>query len=186
MSDEAIVDDVVTGLTNQQRTVLQAIYDYFHEHAAWPKFIAIDRPIRRTHKWNTAAIVQSLPDSVIVPPRHGLRPVADDELRLRLLGIEQCTGGPEETAQFARVLRLLAEREEAYEPPPGGDEAMPRVTAQEIATYLALATDDPLALDRLRVMLTLDHWSVSTGSDGDSWYAKPSEDIWRFQDVQTA
>lgn len=30
--------------------------------AAWPKFIAIDRPIRHAHKWNTAAIVRGLPE----------------------------------------------------------------------------------------------------------------------------
>jgi hypothetical protein len=179
------VDDAITSLTVEQLTVLQAIYDYFREHATWPKFIAIDRPLRRDRKWDTAAIVQSLPESVIVPPGQGLRPAADDELRLRLLGSEACAGGSEDTARFVRLLRWLAEREETYEPPPGSDDAMPKVTSDEIARHLGLTENsDRLALARLWVMLRLDHWSTSTGSDGDGWYVRPGEDIWRFRDVQ--
>lgn len=186
VSNEVRVDAIVAALTDQQRTLLQDIYDYFREHATWPKFITIDRPIRRARKWDTAAIVQSLPKSVIVSPRQGLRPVRDDELRLRLLGIEACKGGSEDTARFVRLLRWLAEREEAYEPPADSDEDMPQVASEEIAEYLGLTDEsDRLSLDRLRVLLGLDHWSVSTGSLGDGWYARPGEDIWRFRDVQT-
>jgi hypothetical protein len=55
------VNPEVASLTTEQQAVLQAIYDYFHEHAAWPTFITIDRPIRREHRWDTGAIVLSLP-----------------------------------------------------------------------------------------------------------------------------
>lgn len=186
VSDQASVDVIAAALTEQQMVVLQAIYDYFHEHGTWPKFIAIDRPLRRARKWDTAAIVQSLPESAIVPPRQGLRPVRDDELRLRLLGIEACEGGPEDTARFVLLLRWLAEREEAYEPPADSDEDMPQVASVEIAEYLGLTDkNDRLSVDRLRVLLGLDHWSVSTGSLRYGWYARPGEDIWRFGDVQT-
>ena len=187
VSDEATVDVVAAALTEQQMVVLQAVYDHFREHGTWPKFIAIDRPLRRAGRWDSAAIVQSLPESVIVPPRHGLRPVRDDELRLHLLGVEACEGGPEDTARLARLLRWLAEREEAYEPPADSDEDMPQVSSEEVAEYLGLTDEsDRLSLDRLRVLLQLDHCSVTAGSLGDGWYARPGEDIWRFRDVQTA
>lgn len=189
MSDETNIDAIVEALTDQQRTVLQAIYNHFREHAAWPKFITIDRPIRRERKWDTAAIVQGLPESVIVPPRHGnLRPVSDDELRLRLPGIEACDGGPEDTARFARLLRWIAEREEAYEPPADSTETMPLVTSAEAAQYLGLGVeDDRLPLLRLLALFRLDHWSAGTGGPDDSgdWTVRPGEDIWRFHDVQT-
>jgi len=42
----------VPPLTGQERAVLQAIYDHFREHGTWPTFIAIDRPIRREHRWD--------------------------------------------------------------------------------------------------------------------------------------
>ena len=82
------------SLTAEQRLVLQAVYDHFREHASWPTFITIDRPLRREHGLDTAAIFLSLPDSLTVGPRPGgLRPIATDELRLRLPGIQACAGG---------------------------------------------------------------------------------------------
>jgi hypothetical protein len=87
MTDIAEVADGAAELSSNQAIVLQATYDYLREHGGWPTLAAIDRPIRRAYKWNTAAIVQSLPDSVIIPPRQGLPPIASDELRLTLLGI---------------------------------------------------------------------------------------------------
>ena len=120
-------------LNDQQTVVLQTIYDYFREHGIWPKFITIDRPIRRQHRWDTGTIILGIPASLIVPPRQGLRPVADDELRPRLLGIEACKGGPEDTARFVRLVRWLAEREETYEPPTDSDEDVPQVTSEEMS-----------------------------------------------------
>ena len=67
----------IPPMTGQEKVVLQAIYDHFREHGAWPTFITIDRPIRREHRWDTGAIILSLPESLIVQPRPGnLRPIA--------------------------------------------------------------------------------------------------------------
>jgi hypothetical protein len=178
----------VASLTTEQQAVLRAIYDYFHEHAAWPTFITIDRPIRREHRWDTAAIVLSLPESMIVPPRPGkLRPIERDELRLHLLGIEACRGGTEDTARLVRLLRWMAEREMAHEPGTDGEDTMPRVTSVEVRQYLGLGDADEIALQRLYVMLQLDNWGLSgaSGSSPDGWYVTLGQDIWRFRDVQS-
>jgi hypothetical protein len=72
----------------------------------------MDRPIRREHRWDTGAIITSLPDSLMVPPSPGLlRPNTGDELRLQLLGIQACRGGSEDAERFVRSLRWFAERE---------------------------------------------------------------------------
>jgi hypothetical protein len=86
-----------------------------------------------------------------VPPRPGhLRPIESDELRLRLLSIQACRGGSEDTERFVRLLRWLAERETAYEPPPGsGADEMSRVTSTEVAQHLGLGDADQFALQRL-------------------------------------
>lgn len=175
------------ALTTEQQTIVQAIYDYFRVHAAWPTFIAIDRPIRRTHGWDTGAIVMSLPESVIVPPGPGrLRPIENDELRLRLLGIQACRSGSEDTERFVRLLRWFAEREMAYEPQPGSTDEMPRVTSAEVGQHLGLGDTDQLALKRLLLMLQLGNWGLgASGSSEDSWYVTLRPDIWRFRDVQT-
>lgn len=178
----------VPPLTVQERAVLQAIYDHFRELGMWPSFIAIDRPIRREHRWDTGAIILSLPASLIVQPRPGnLRPIASDELRLRLLGIQACDGSAEDTERFVRTLRWLAEREETYEPPAGSGDELPQVTSQEVADYLGLDHTDQLPLKRLYAMLQLDHWGLGgSGSNEDSWYVRLGQDIWRFRDAHSA
>jgi hypothetical protein len=187
--DELVVqvNPEVASLTTEQQAVLQAVYDYFHEHAAWPTFITIDRPLRRQHDWDTAAIVLTLPEALIVPPHPGrLRPVESDELRLRLPGIQACRGGSEDTERFVRLLRWLAEREIAYEPQPGSGDEMPRVTSAEVGQYLGLGDVDQLALKRLLLMLQLGNWGLgASGSSEDSWFVMLRPDIWRFRNVQT-
>jgi len=131
---------VGVSLTAQQTAVLQAVYDHFREYGTWPTFITIDRPIRREHHWDTGPIILSLPESLIVPPRQAMPPIADDELRLRLLGVHTCDGSSDDTERFVQALRWLAEREETYEPPPGSGDEMPQVTSQEIADHLAAWT----------------------------------------------
>lgn len=175
-----------SSLTDEQRLVLQAIYDHFRVHATWPTFIAIDRPLRREHGIDTAAIVLSLPEPLIVPPRPGnLRPIAGDELRLRLLGIQACQGGPDDTERFVRLLRWFAQQEMAYEPEPDSAETMPRLTSDNVAAHLGIHHDD-LALARLYAMLQLDHWGLGgNGSGEDGWFVTLGPDIWRFRDVQT-
>ena len=147
----------IPPLSGQEKVVLQAIYDRFREHGTWPTFITIDRPVRREHRWDTAAIILSLPESLIVQPRPGnLRPITSDELRLGLLGVKACDGSSDDTGRFVRTLRWLAEREEAYEPPAGSGNELPQVTSQEIADYLGLDLADQLPLQRLYAMLQLE------------------------------
>jgi hypothetical protein len=177
---------IAVPLTDQQVAVLQAIYDHFRDHGTWPTFITIDRPIRRQHHWDTGPIILSLPGSLIVPPRQGMPPIASDELRLRVLGIQVCSGSSDDTERFVQTLSWLAEREETYEPPPGTDDEMPQVTSQEIADHLGLGDADPLPLQRLYAMLDLDHWGISGRSSSENgWSVRLMPDIWRFREVRS-
>jgi hypothetical protein len=176
-----------SSLTAEQRLVLQTIYDHFRQRATWPTFISIDRPLRREQGIDTAAIVVTLPESFIVQPQHGnMRPGAEDQLRLRLLGIQACHGGSEDIERFVLLLRWFAEEEIAYEPDPDSNETLPRVTSDEVAAYLALDHDDP-AIERFHAMLHVGYWGLgSSGIMPGLWFVTLGPDIWRFRDVQTA
>jgi hypothetical protein len=177
---------VAVSLTDQQTVVLQAIYDHFREHGRWPTFITIDRPIRRRHHWDTGPIILSLPESLIVPPRQGMPPIASDELRLRLLGIQACDGSSDDLELFIQTLHWLAEREETYEPLADSGDEMPQVTSQEIADHLGLGDADPLPLQRLYAMLDLDHWGIGGSSRSENgWSVRLMPDIWRFREVHS-
>jgi len=174
-------------LAPEHQTVLQAVYDHFRRTGIWPTFITIDRPIRRDHGWNTAGIVLSLPESLIVAPRQGMPPIPTDELRLRLQGIMQCKGGSRDTRPFVELLRWFAEKEASYVPPTGSETDMPRVTSAEVSEYLVgVADSDQLALKRLYEMLHIDNWGTgSFGSNGATWYVTLTPEVWRFRDVET-
>lgn len=72
MADEA-------SLTEDQRLVLQAIYDRFRADGTWPTFITVDRPLRRAQGMDTGAVAQTIPESLLPRPRPGYhRPNPDD------------------------------------------------------------------------------------------------------------
>ena len=184
------VTKVTTGpsaLTTEQQTTLQAIYDHFRRTGTWPTFIVIDRPFRQKHGRSTAAILQNLPESMLVPPRQGMPPISTDELRLRLQGVANCLGSSRDTRAFIEVLRWFAAKEATYEPQPGSTDDMPRVTSTEVADYMVGLTDsDPLALKRLYEMLHLDNWGIGGfGSGEEGWYVTLTSNVWRFRDVES-
>lgn len=174
-------------LTDEQRLVLQAIYDSFRAHGDWPTFISIDRPLRRDHRIDTAVIVQSVPGPLIINPHPGgLRPSASDKLRLKLQGIAACDGGLEDTDRFVRTLRWLAQREVEFEPGLDTSAVGPRVTSEEIRDHLRLAGQDDVALSRLYTMFQTDNWGLAGGGQTeDGWYVNVTPDIWRFRDAHT-
>jgi hypothetical protein len=123
-------------LNPEHQLVLRAIYDRFRKSGKWPTFLTVDRPLRREHGINTRVVFNSLPESLVVHPRQGIGPPDNDELKLRLAGIELCDGRQGETARFVRMLRWFAEQELAYTPSAGEEDQMPRVTSDEVAAYL--------------------------------------------------
>ena len=142
-------------------------YYEFHERGVWPKFSAIDRPLRRKGV-DAAAVIVSLSDSLVLLPRSGpYRPTSTDLVRLSLRGLTFCDEAREDLDRFAATLRYLSKREEEYEPGPAGED--PTVHSSEIRESLGLAADDHAALTRLYTMLQLDvlgHEPEGRGNSG--------------------
>lgn len=176
-------------LSDGQRLVLQAIYDRFREHGRWPTFISIDRPLRREHRMDTRAVLNSLPESLVYKSRLAMGPSDTDELKLRLPGIAVCAGGREDCERFVRLLPWFAEQEVAFTPPTDSEDTMPRITSDDVAAYLGLRRSDPEydgALARLYAMLCLERPGLGrNGSNDEGWDLYLTPDIWRFRDVQT-
>jgi hypothetical protein len=176
------------ALTPDQRSVLQAIYDRFRIDGTWPTFITVDRPLRRSGGLDTGAVVQQIPESLLLRPRPGnFRPGPSDPLRLTVPGIAACDGSRDDVENFVRLLRWLAQKELEHEPADSDSSVMPRSTSEEARQYLRIPEADPVPLRRLYAMLQLDHWGLSgTGGTPDDWYVSVGPDIWRYRDVQSA
>jgi|HubBroStandDraft_1064217.scaffolds.fasta_scaffold12200_3 hypothetical protein len=169
------------SLTADQRLVMQAVYDYFRKDGIWPTFAAIARPLRRDHGIDAAGVVAEFPESLMIPPRQGLRPVDADQIRLTLAGIGQCEGSADDE-RFTQMIRWFAKTDLDYDPPSAQEKL--QVTTSEVAAYLGIEEDHP-ALPRLRAMCGLDHLCVSTsGGDENGWNFRIDSDIWRFRHAQ--
>jgi hypothetical protein len=169
-------------LTAEDRQVLQAVYDFFLKNGRWPAFPEIGRPLRRDHGLDAASIIAAFPKVLMIPPQSGLRPVDGDQIRLTLLGIQECQGSAGDGERFSRLIRWFAKRDLEYDPP--SPEERLRIAGSEAAAHLGIEEDHP-ALPRLRAMFGLDRLGVSTGgSDENGWTFYIDSDIWRFQDAQ--
>ncbi|HXL93588.1 MAG TPA: hypothetical protein VN969_32045 [Streptosporangiaceae bacterium] len=143
---------------------------------------AIARPLRRDHGIDAAGMIAEFPETLMIPPRQGLRPVDADQIRLTLAGIGQCQGSSDDDERFTRLIRWFAETDLDYDPP--SPEEKLQVTTAEAAAYLGIEEDHP-ALQRIRAMCGLDHLCVSaSGSDQNGWRFRIDSDIWRFRHAQ--
>jgi len=181
-----VTNDV--SLTPDQRQLLQAVYDRFRADGTWPTFISVDRPMRRARAMDTGAVVQAIPESLLLRPRPGnYRPSPNDLLWLTVRGIAACDGSDDDIDHFVRLLRWLAQKEIDFEPVPGAADTMPRVTSAEVREHLDLGEMDTGPLRRLYAVLQLDHWGLGgSGGSPDDWYVNVGPDIWRYRDVRTA
>jgi hypothetical protein len=169
-------------VTAEQRQVMQTVYDHFRKNGTWPTFAEISRPLRRGHGIDAAGVIAEFPETLMIPPRQGLRPVDGDQIRLSLAGIGQCDGSGDDDERFTRLIRWFAEKDLDYDP--ASPEVKLQVSAAEAAAYLGIEEDHP-ALRRIRAMCGLDHLCVSTsGSDETGWNFHIDSDIWRFQQAQ--
>jgi hypothetical protein len=182
---EPVADEA--SLTEDQGQLLQAVYDRFRADGAWPTFISVDRPLRR-QGMDTGAVAQAIPQSLLLRSMPGnYRPNPNDLVRLTIRGIAASEGSDDDIDHFVRLLRWLAEKEIEFEPTPGADETMPRITSAEVREHLGLTEADPSPLRRLYAMLQLDHWGLGgSGGTPDDWFVHVGPDIWRYRDVQTA
>ena len=171
-------------LSNDQRRVLQMIYDEFREHGTWPTFGEVDRPLRRLGL-NPEVIIQGLRRDSLVSFNGGrMLPVARDELSLALRGIAVCDGAQEDIGNFLRLVPWLAERELDFTP----EERQPdlRVTGSEIKEFLQLPNEWAGPLSRLRQIIGLQRWGWSGGEQADGeWYIQVERSISRVGHVRT-
>lgn len=174
------------ALTADQRQVLQTIYDRFRDKGKWPAFSLVDRELRRAGIVDPLAIMDSIPQNMLVRYRPGFgQPAPNDQLRLRLKGISQCAGSTDDVNNFVRLLPWLAKKELDFEPPFDDTGALPKVTSDEAREYLGFPDDADDSLARLYEILQLEQWGMGGGGqhpDG-RWQFWIRRDVARFANV---
>lgn len=180
---------IPSQITNDQRKVLQAIYDIAWDKGEWPKFGVIRRPLTRQGV-DVGTVLEELMPRYVRGNGWNISPQDDENLRLTLRGFNEIEGGRTTVIPlFLSALKYFIDVEREYEPI---DEKMqPTVRNSDLAEYLSpirgLNTATSLA-SRLGLVLLEEsgHWNMGTshGPDGQ-WAITISNQIGEYENVRT-
>ncbi len=167
------------SLTDDQRRLVQTVYDHFRERAEWPKYWKIGRWLVPV---DVPQVARSLPPGFINAHSAGdalsSPRVNGDSAVLYVPAIRLCEGSDEDLGNFMRVLRLCLDRFLDREV----DE--PQVTADDLREELGL---DDLAVRKMYTLISSEPaitWSGGSSGESD-WYAGISSGISRYLEVES-
>ena len=175
------------GISNNQKAVLEAIFQAGWVEGIWPKFGILRRPLRRKGVDVTASLQGLIP---LYVHRDSMGPNFQDEesLRLTVRGINELSRRDSVIPVYLQVLNFLVSIESSYEPTT--EQMQPTVTEAAVADYLAGNRPSKQAKElafRLGLLIFEESGILSGGVrrsiDGRNWSITLSESIQRFEGV---
>ena len=96
-------------LSDIQRLYLQTIFDYFHEHGAWPIYKFIDRKLNKIRRdLDIEKIAKSVPSGFA--SAFAFNRDLNAPATLNIFAIYECTGSEENLADFVKAIHYGVER----------------------------------------------------------------------------
>jgi hypothetical protein len=174
---------------DEQRAVLERIYEVFRVGLPWPTFGELDREFDR-EGIDLPQVLRAIPLSYAFLDRNRLiDPRPDMELRLSLIGIAQCPDSEDDVALFLDALRWLSmvEAEHVIDP---SDPSTVEVVATAAAFNEHLSSTQWAAspINVRKVGMLLQHeppgvWQSFGG--GDDWTASLRRGVRKYRNVAT-
>lgn len=176
-------------ITNDQKEVLQAIYNIAWGTGEWPKFGNIRRPLKG-QGIDAGTVLEGLMPRYVRGNGSNISPQDDENLRLTLRGFNEIEGGITTVIPlFLNALKYFIDVERTYEPINGI--MQPTVGRSDLAKHFApvrgLDTATNLA-SRLRLVLLEEsgYWTMgaSHGPEGQ-WTLTIANQISDYENVKT-
>jgi hypothetical protein len=175
-------------LTDDQRRVLQLVYEEHQAQAAWPTFGTLDRRVARSKRFpDLEQVVRELPADLLLPLwSGGMGPRPDAEMKLTAQGLACCEGAEDDVELFLRALRWFAKRELKFEPTSGEPESECFVSGRQLMRGFRLPAERRLDVERLGQVLFIERWG-RTGFSGSGldWRVGLGRDVRRFASVRS-
>lgn len=172
-------------LDEEQRRLLQVVWDLFAARATWPDFGEVDRLLDRQAGLDAIELMSVLPSGLLHPP---FSPIVNDNqsLRLTIAGAAACRGSAEDVSLFLSVVRLAATLERAWIGPPVEDSKVPRLTDGDVRRALVLpAAGREALLGRVGQLLIEESWGWrSAGAEGGQWDFQLGRSVRRFRNIK--
>jgi hypothetical protein len=168
----------------EQQHVLQTFYAPFAATGESPRCQYVDKALDAIGVDLAAALTQ-MPPGLLVPdprwPGHFLQPA--DELALTVRGLAAVgTDAAADVDLFLRFLRLVVERERAFQPtsPTATDELA--ITSADVQRELGVGE---LEIRKLWTLIRVEPLLGSGGGDPHQWRYEITSDIRRYRDVRS-
>ncbi|MHB8274159.1 MAG: hypothetical protein ACYDC9_05255, partial [Dermatophilaceae bacterium] len=175
-------------LTDDQRRVLQLVYEEHQAQAAWPTFGTLDRRVARSKRFpDLGQVVRELPAGLLLPLwSGGMGPRPDAEMKLTAQGLACCEGAEDDVELFLRALRWFAKRELKFEPTSGEPVNECFVSGRQLVRGFRLPAERRPDVERLGRLLVIEQWGC-TGSSGSGldWRVGLGRDVRRFASVRS-
>jgi hypothetical protein len=171
---------------DEQRRVLQIVYDEYRAGSTWPIFGTLERRLARSKQVpNLGQAVRGLPDDLLQPLwSGGARPDDGAEMRLTAQGMALCEGAQDDLELFLRTLRWMAKRELAFEPDDSSpDSTSCVITSRQLTRAFRLPSSRRADVERLGRLLKVEHWGQRQSSPG--WQFTLGSDVRRFGKVRS-
>jgi hypothetical protein len=174
----------VTEVDDQQKALIQVIYDQLRARGVWPSFDQIDRPLRRAGV-DPVRTIRQMPDTLMPPNWGRIVPAPNDPMHLTIQGIALADGGMEDVNWFLRLLPWFADKELSFEPGAKDDEKQLWVTRAEIVRFLEL-DESSTAPSRVLAILNQERWGGSGSWSGNGDYKiYVAREVSRFAGVRS-
>lgn len=174
---------------DDQRAVIERIYEFFRVGLPWPTFGVLDREFYR-RDIDLSQVLSAIPTTYAFLDRNRLiDPRPDIELRLSLFGIAQCPDADDDVALFLDALRWLA-TVEAEHVIDTSDQSTVEVVASaaDFSEHLSSTPWGASPINVRKVGMLLQNeppgiWQVFGG--GDDWTASLRRGVRKYQNVTT-
>ncbi len=175
-------------ISEEQRAVLERIYEFFRAGSPWPTFGQLDREFDR-NGIDLPQVLGAIPVVYALFDRNRLfDPQPGIELQLSLFGVAQCADSGDDLALFFDALRWLAtiEVEHVIDPSDPSTVAV-TATAADFSEHLSSTAwaASPISVRKVGMLLQNQPPRIwqSFGGGGDEWTASLTRDIRKYRNV---
>ena len=171
------------SLTDQQRALLQRVFEVFHESSKWPTYQYMKRYAQRQLGVELAKIVQGMAQdysNVWVPHLRD-----EEDVRLLAPALAECAGADEDIKAFLVVLKRCIQLWLDSEPDSPHAVTAVTVTSAEIASSTGLSVQQLVRVHHL-MQFEPGIWRSAGGPAEDgTWDMVLSDDVTRYRNVES-
>jgi hypothetical protein len=148
---------VPTPTDDDQRRLLQVVWDLFVSHSKWPTFAQVDRKLDQDFGLDVEWVMRRLPAELLYPQQVYAQ-LLSQEFHLTIAGVAACSGSQEDVGYFLEVVRFATELERHWPGRPTAETDEPILKSADVVQHVQFRAGRGGRLTRLGLLLAVEPW----------------------------